>query len=480
MTSALDAFMQEAGPLIDHLYPVQRRLVMDCIRAHLRQEKHNAIACLVRQVGKSRVDAALLFIFSMLSESREQKCLYVTGAKIDAERIMWATMKEINEEYNLGFKFNAQKLTVTHEHHKGEILLMGFDREDLIDSARGMKYAIVIADEVAFVNQDNLQVFLLEAIKAGRGAYAAPLVLTTTPGRKRKGFTFETLHEAKEGRGTFKNYWWDQYDNIKYPLWRDIKDQEKRRKRVDQFLEDEAEEYPKGKLDPAYRRENKAEWVEDDEDLILRPSATSVISQPPTVDGDWRVCIAIDLGYVDDAAWLVLGYNRYVGVLYQLQEISKSKLGLTEVGELTNNLIDSYKGLVESVVVDTAAGGKGLIHDLQIKYGMWCKQAVKADKDAGFKVVNDLFDRGRLKLLDGSGVLDQAKSVVWNEARTREKEGQKCDLFDCLIYGSRESYAWIEETPPEKKDLSNPEVYIETVWDELERQDIEELMWRAV
>lgn len=456
-SKALENFLGWAGPLLESLYPVQRSLLMNSIRNQLKRNKYNAIASLVRQVGKTRTACVGLYIFSMLAQSREQFSVFATDTRQHAKDIAWQTLKDLNDEYNLGYEFNAQDLTASHSVHKGTIKLLGFDRVDLVDSSRGIKTCILIIDEAAFISSDHLSNYIHDVTSAGRDAYSAPLWLLTTPGRTKDHYVYRALID-ENSRYTVYN--WTQYDNVEYPLWAHIKDPIKKRAAVDKYLRDNAKTYiteahPTGFTNPSYRREYLAEWVEDEEELLHTVHDDNFYTEPPDNinPNTWCTAIGLDIGYNDACSWVVIGLHVPTMCIYELETICLSKLPTSDILKISEDLYSKYKDTLELMTADSSTGGANLIEDWQSNYGFPAISPKKHEKLNGILRLQSLLDDRRIKLKHNSPLAQQIKKQKWNKLRTsNDPKVLPRDAYDAYRY-ILGSVSWIPEEMPDE----NPE-----------------------
>ena len=83
------------------------------------------------------------------------------------------------------------------------------------------------------------------------------------------------------------------------------------------------------------------------------------------------------------------------------------------------------------------------------KYKVFIESAQKTNKAHYIEIFNDALVNDNLILVPSKTetLQKEMKKVVWNEDRTRELEGMKCDHLDATLYAYREAMAYIEKIP---------------------------------
>jgi hypothetical protein len=205
---------------------------------------------------------------------------------------------------------------------------------------------------------------------------------------------------------------------------------------------------------PKLLREYDGVWAADDDELLVRQPT---LIEPPskyTLDG-WRCVIGVDFGFNDKTAFSIIGWERNNPRAYVLEtfgitgeEASKTGLGMVSyIGNILNSLKERYKPV--KIVGDPAGASKILMDEFLYKHKVFMESAVKKDKAHYIEIMNDALVNQALVFhpLHTKELQKEISKLVWNEERTREREGQPCDHFDATLYAYREALAYVEKIP---------------------------------
>jgi hypothetical protein len=230
---------------------------------------------------------------------------------------------------------------------------------------------------------------------------------------------------------------------------------------------------------PTWRREYLGEWVTDATDLVYawaaaRAAGKDVIWHPepskenptglPAELGPWHLILGLDIGYVDESAFVLAAYSESRKELRHVYDFKKSEMLVDDFAGEVLNVIDTY-GLPEAIVADTGgSGAKMLIETLNQRYGLAIIAAEKRDKQAHFELINSEFHGAHIKIIPGTDLAHELGGLQWDLSRNsklilartgRLVEDPNCPnhLCDALLYLYRYSYHFWSEVPdrgPEK------------------------------
>lgn len=424
-------------------------------------------------------------------------------------------LHKLNHQYDLGLKFNATDLTWKHENGSRGILA-GAETIVDIEKIRGAmaEADIAIVDECKSFAPDLLSQLIIDVLQPGLMTRDGIMVLGGTPGSIPVGNFFESTAEFSRsedtcdvcGRGhptcvpvgledspayqcsefkpTIKDVWrlhmWGISDNTGAPRqWvRALADKKRR-----QWADDH----------PAWRREYLGEWVTDATDLVY--SWASYKNQPnyvtwaperqgskvvlPESEGPWRYVLGIDLGYVDDSAFVLCAYSESLKELRHVYDFKASEMILDDFLEQIFEVIETY-GRPDAIIADTAGGGsKILVETLNQRYGLGIEPAKKADKQDWINLVNGDFASGRIKIIPGSDLAHELAGLQWDLSRDsklvlartgRLREDPQCPnhLCDALLYLYKFSYHFWSIQALEPK-----EAYTTEWWAEYEQKQLQ-------
>lgn len=459
--------------------------------------------------GEMFPESRILIISLTLKSTKEN---YWSGAP--------GGIHKLNAIYDLGLKFNATELTWRHENGSRGVLA-GAETIADIEKIRGAmaEADIAIVDECKSFAPDLLNQLITDVLQPGLMTRDGIMVLGGTPGSIPVGTFFEATSESSRteascttcGKGhptcipagsedspayscpEFRQYiddvWrlhvWSIADNTGAPR---------------QWIRALADKRRKGWPDdhPAWRREYLGEWVTDATDLVYAWAAYKnqhnyVTWHPPKdfgrvvlneSEGPWRYVLGIDLGYVDDSAFVLCAYSESLKELRHVYDFKAAEMTLDDFVEQVLECIDTY-GRPDAIVADTAGGGsKILVETLNQRYGLGIEPAKKTDKQDWINLVNGDFAAGRIKIIPGTDLAHELAGLQWDLSRDsklilartgRLKEDPQCPnhLCDALLYLYKYSYHfWSEQGLPQK------EVGTTEWWAEFENQQLQRALDR--
>ena len=160
--------------------------------------------------------------------------------------------------------------------------------------------------------------------------------------------------------------------------------------------------------------------------------------------------MAIDLGWHDQTAFELLGYDSYEQKLYEVHSTQEQHLTFDRIKEIAADYLELVE--VDKVVLDTAGAGKiaqeTMAKEVGQRFQVPCVAAAKNRKATNMKLLNSDLRAGKVFLLPDGVCKDQMQALQWSDHVLREKEpapGQYIDNADAFLYGYRESYHWLHE-----------------------------------
>ncbi len=157
---------------------------------------------------------------------------------------------------------------------------------------------------------------------------------------------------------------------------------------------------------PTYRREWLGQWVNDFDALFYAfdpirntfvPSSNGVQPWGP----GWMHTLGWDLGFHDDMALVVWGFNPKFPELYEAFSWKRPGAGIDQVAAQIAGLEKRGFNLVK-MVADTGGGGKMFVEEFQKRYPYAFEAAQKRDKYDHVRMLNDELRTGFVKLQHGS------------------------------------------------------------------------------
>src|SRR5690606_2902232 len=133
-----------------------------------------------------------------------------------------------------------------------------------------------------------------------------------------------------------------------------------------------------------WRREYLGLWVTDATDLVYawaacRAAGKDVCWFPeitptnvtglPADKGPWHLILGLDIGYVDESAFVLAAYSETVKELRHVYDYKRSEMVVEDFIGKVLEVIDTY-GMPEAIVADTGGGGaKMIIEEINKRYG---------------------------------------------------------------------------------------------------------------
>lgn len=456
------------------------------VRCPRRSGKSFGATSLALWYGEKYPNSRILIISLTLKSTREN---YWSGAP--------GGIFKQNHDYKLGLQFNHTDSVWVHENGSRGRLAGAETRAD-IEYLRGAaaEADIAIVDEGKSFAPDLLRELVDDVLEPGLMTRDGILVFAGTPGSIPVGPFYEATCEyarienpestdpndvvptcilAEEDTAPVYNCFDDE---ARKSMWRlhtwTILDNTARPGQWKRALKIKAKN--KWADDhPTWRREYQGFWVTDATDLVYawagcRAAGKQVTWIPnvtpgnvtglPEEDGPWHLVMGLDIGYVDESAFVLAAYSETLRELRHVYDFKKSEMVVEDFAMKVLDVIDQY-GLPEAIVADTGGGGaKMIIEDINQKYGLGIIPAEKRDKQAYIELQNSEFHSERIKIIPGTDLAHELGGLQWDLSRNsklilartgRLVEDPNCPnhLTDAFLYLYRYSYHfWSEAVPP--------------------------------
>ena len=198
------------------------------------------------------------------------------------------------------------------------------------------------------------------------------------------------------------------------------------------------EEYERfiARADATTARQMRGEWIQNSGGLVYSGfDRTTCMGLPPTEPMGY--VLGLDFGFVDSTAFVILAYCAHDPNVYVLQSTAEAGLTPSDVAERVRGLEQHYR--FQKIVGDIGGLGKGYVEEARRRFQLPIEAAQKNNKRGYIDLLNGDFSRGRVVLAPkmNDALIDQLEAVPWNTERSREAEGNACDLADALLYGWR-------------------------------------------
>jgi hypothetical protein len=399
-----------------------------------------------RQAGKSTTAASYLLL--EMHEHPDIRVSYIGLTRKSAKNVIWGDLKKLNREHKLGLRFNNTELTVTGPNNS-ECYLFGANDEGVSETIRGMRFKLVLIDEVASF-RSHLNYLIDEVLVPTLIKEQGTLGLIGTPSAACSGPFFDSTLPGSP----YSKHGWTMLENpyIEHGA---------------KWLEDHRIAKGWSTDNAVYQREWMGRWIKSDDSLCYHfDISRNGLDILPQGKEPFSYTLGVDIGYNDATAWVIGAWREYDSTFYITETFAKSRMTVDEIMEKTKFFIDKYKPY--SVVMDSGGGGKLVAESFTKRYQIAIKPAQKKDKKDFIEQMNaDLFHQ-RIKVLkDNKELIEQWDSVQWDESYTREDERFICDLADAALYTWRESIHYVMKPKP-VKPVKNSKEYYKQLTDEME------------
>lgn len=395
--------------------------------AFVMDESRYLVAQCSRRAGKS--NSLALRFFRTMEKHPKTDSLYVGITQESARDIMWPVFKEMNDKYQLGCKFNDQRLVMKHP-NGATVKLVGADRKDFLKKLRGKKHPGVAIDEAQDLT--TLQPLVDDVLTACIADYEDGwLALTGTPGPVPQGYFYDVSELRKYGYAIHK---WTLLDNPYMP-------------KPQAFISDLITRREWKSDNPTLRREWYNEWVKDADSLWIRydVATNDYIAMPPETQHKWNYVMGVDIGFKDADALAVLAWSETSPNTYLVEELVASKQKISTLVEQIDMLQKKYN--VYKIVMDEGGLGKKIGEDIRQRFGCPLHPADKAHKQDNVTFLNDHLRLGKFKAKRDSKFAQDADIVQidWDKSTPQRivlKKSYHSDIIDAVLYAFRESYAY--------------------------------------
>jgi hypothetical protein len=424
-TEALDRFVVAniaSIELIRSLLPYQREAV-------LSSSSHKAILA-TRRAGKSHACCVALIVKALSRPGAT--CHYLALTRASAKRIAWKVLKALCRTHKINAEFSESELVVTFP-NDASINLYGVNQENLLDNLRGTPIDLAVLDEAASYRGGIVEELIEEVLEPAFADHDGSLMLIGTPSPVCAGY----FYKATTGQlSEYENFKWDIRNNPHVAKGDPKGWLERHRLKKGWSLDN-----------PTFQREYCGEWVQGSDLRVYQFNAFKNVGTPP-----FKLThhvLGVDLGYRDDSAFVVLGFNPDVSAnVYVVHQFSKAEMQLSQVAETIQTLMGRYAPY--RVVIDEGGLGKSIAEDFRTRLGLPCQAAQKSEKRAHIEQMNSEMFEGRVFLpsVDCPLALEML-NLVWTDAEKKEEDPRLSNhLVDAALYAWRETTAYTFKPKP--------------------------------
>lgn len=170
----------------------------------------------------------------------------------------------------------------------------------------------------------------------------------------------------------------------------------------------------------------------------------------------WQFVLAIDYGFIDSTAFVVVGWRKNDPVVYVIESAKVEKKTPSEIADLTKKYTMRYA--FARVIGDLGGLGKGYAEETRRRYRIPIEAADKNNKRGYLDLFSGDLRGGLIKVFPGNErLLAEWSALPWNDDRSFPADGYDDHLADACLYAWRASYGFLEETRQQAPDPGSPE-----------------------
>lgn len=413
---------------LDGLFPKQREFVDD-------PAKLKAALC-GRRAGKTYACAAGLY-----DRARSVRALYpyIALSSVQARRIMWPVIRELNEKCELGLKLNDHELIAEVPQTGSQIFLVGGDDSRKVEALRGGKYGRVVIDEPGSFPKSLLRYLCEDVLDAALLDLDGDMWLVGSPNAACVGHFYDLTTGRNPDVARVPTHHWTVLDN---PFIPHAAEWLRRKRESKKWAADNA----------VYLREYMGQWIRDTSSLVFRfDRARHMVDKVP--EGLAGV-VGVDLGSsarVESMAFVTELWEKYSKVVYTRRATKHKDMNVSDAAEHIQRLMAEFPSL-RYAVVDEGGIGAGYTSEFRRRKGIAVVAAQKKERNAYIENLNDALDHDLVKLLTGETqpLVDELELAQWDEDRKDIDDRFLSHAIDAWLYGWRDCYAWGEDDAPSK------------------------------
>jgi len=432
-SSTLPARRLESFDLSDHLFDKQLAFVAD--------EQPFKVGLCSRRAGKSTACAADLVHTAI--QTPQCTALYVTGARSDAKKIVWAEVKRFNDQHGFNGVPNESELVMRFPN--GSVVRLAGAKDDAsVDKIRGQMPPVKIAyvDEAQSIRDSLLRKLIDDVLEPALLDYNGSLIMIGTPPPIPSGYFVDASKSSQ-----WSVHKWTFFDNPFIP--------KKSGKSHQWALERVLKRRGVTVEDPSIRREFFGELAVDTDSLVYKYNPD--INHYNTLPGEtaYTYILGIDIGFHDADALAVLAWSEKSKHTYLVEETVTKRQDLTELVQQIEVLRKKYQ--ISKILMDTGGLGKKISEEIIRRYQIPIQPAEKTRKYEYIELMNASLRTGNLLIKKDSLFAQDAMKVEWDLDKTKPDRKVISDRFhsdicDAVLYAWRESYSFshIPEKPKPK------------------------------
>jgi hypothetical protein len=190
--------------------------------------------------------------------------------------------------------------------------------------------------------------------------------------------------------------------------------------------------------------------------------SANCIDQLPKTEARWSYLLGMDFGFVDETAFVVMGWLPNDPVLYVVTSWQKSQMHANDIAKKIRELRATYP--FTRIVGDVSGYGKGPAEEMASRFGIRVEAAPKMGKVGFSDQLNGAFAMGLVKVYRPGNVelVQDIIALPWNDERTEHRPGARNHLPDALLYGWRVSSTYLQSPLPAEPKTAEERIKAET------------------
>jgi len=356
------------------------------------------------------------------------------------------------------------------------IWVAGCPNRRQVDSFRGNPLVGVVLDE-SYSMDPYLPELVEGALEPALMDYDGWLGMIGSPGPSPVGYFHSAQHHVNGVLG-WEAHHWDARQNQFIEA--------KSGKTPEQWFEEIKARHGWNDDTPQFAREYLGLWVLDAQALCY-PYEQSVNLAEFPIEGEWRTGIGIDLGVVDDTAFVVGKWRHGFPEVWLVDAFSRSGLSPSAAAAQLIRLKEKYRPSL--IVADTGGIGKAFVAEWADRYSIGVQAASKVDTAGQIGIMAGELRSGVIKVssektLQGprplpalQPLVDQWLTIMWDEDRRGHDDRYTDHLADAaryLVMSIRARY----RPEPEPPVFGSPEWM--ALEDERERRIVREIRRKEI
>jgi len=415
--------IREAAIDFDELcFPGQKEFVSDPAK--------RILACCSRRAGKSY---GIAIKFSKTGfEFENSVMVYGAMSRSQGMEILWPAMQDLDRRLNLGLKFNRNSGDIEFP-NGSKILMRGFGSQREAEKCRGLSIRAACLDEAQGFPAWLLKITLEQIIEPAMLQFGDDswVAITGTPNAACAGGFYDAWSGVDEkGRqvDTWSTHHWTFFDNKAIP-------------NPEKVVADVLSDRGWTRETPSFVREYLGQWVKDSEGSAFRinQDVNIIYSFDESRATDWSWALGVDLGIVDESAYVVGCYSIELGEAVIVESFEESTESPSESARHVLRLMEKYD--LSEIVADTGGQGKAHVGEWANTYGIPVTPALKHNKGGRIQLINADLMAGKLKILAPTNhqLITEASIIQWDlDALDKHKyvwqRGYKDHLSDAFQY----------------------------------------------